>query len=434
MKTRINTFVAIALPAAYAAWLAYGGPGGAAKRGLDENQPVELLTFIFLLAAAVVAARVTRRAHRAGAPARVWGFYAAFAITAFVVAAEEVAWGQWFVRFETPEFFLEHNRQRMVTLHNLPGIDARSEFIRVGFGLAGLIGCMLARRAFWRPIAPGAPLVPWFASIFVFASVDFLNDFVALQPTFDFVINAISELIEMMIGVAAVLYVALNSAALPNITHPVGRKGETTKRIFDVVAASAALVVLAPLLLLIAACVAVRLGRPVLFSQQRPGRYGKPFCLWKFRTMTDARNADGRLLPDAQRLTRFGHFLRKTSLDELPELWNVLRGEMSLVGPRPLLVDYLPLYSEEQMRRHEVLPGITGWAQINGRNAASWPRKFALDVWYVDHQSLWLDLKIIARKLLIVVSREGVDQPGGFGSERFRGEVEDAPARREQLA
>ncbi|HEX8679330.1 MAG TPA: sugar transferase, partial [Chthoniobacterales bacterium] len=207
-----------------------------------------------------------------------------------------------------------------------------------------------------------------------------------------------------------------------------------SKRIFDFLVAALALVALAPLIAVIAFLVRVKLGTPVVFAQPRPGLLGRPFTIWKFRTMTDARNANGRLLPDAERLTRFGHFLRKSSLDELPELVNVLRGEMSLVGPRPLLVDYLPLYSEEQMRRHEVLPGITGWAQINGRNAARWPRKFALDVWYVDHQSLWLDLKIIARTLLKVVRREGVDQPGGLGSERFRGEVVDAEERREQTA
>jgi len=194
------------------------------------------------------------------------------------------------------------------------------------------------------------------------------------------------------------------------------------KRIFDVVLGASAIVILAPLLAVLALLVRVKLGTPVLFHQQRPGRYGRPFTIWKFRTMTDARDAAGRLLPDAERLTRFGKLLRSTSLDELPELLNVLRGEMSLVGPRPLLMQYLPLYSAEQRRRHDVLPGITGWAQINGRNAASWPRKFALDLWYVDHQSVWLDLKIMARTFWTVLRRDGINQPGRATGDPFRGE------------
>jgi lipopolysaccharide/colanic/teichoic acid biosynthesis glycosyltransferase len=178
---------------------------------------------------------------------------------------------------------------------------------------------------------------------------------------------------------------------------------------------------LAPLLGLLAVTVAAKLGTPVVFRQQRPGLNGRPFTILKFRTMTDARDAADRLLPDAHRLTSFGKFLRSTSLDELPELVNVLRGEMSLVGPRPLLMEYLPLYSAEQRRRHDVLPGITGWAQINGRNAASWPRKFELDTWYVDHQSLWLDLKILALTVWKVLKRDGINQPGRATADKFCG-------------
>ena len=168
------------------------------------------------------------------------------------------------------------------------------------------------------------------------------------------------------------------------------------KRAFDVVVAAAALVILAVPMLAVAIAVRVCLGRPVLFTQLRPGRHGIPFRLIKFRTMREAVDAEGRALPDEERLTRLGQFLRAASLDELPELWNVLRGDMSLVGPRPLLMEYLPLYTPEQARRHGVRPGITGWAQVNGRNSLSWEEKFELDVWYVDHASFWLDLKIIA--------------------------------------
>lgn len=169
------------------------------------------------------------------------------------------------------------------------------------------------------------------------------------------------------------------------------------KRIFDLVVAGVALVVLAPLLILVAIMVRVSLGSPVIFRQSRPGLRGRLFNCLKFRTMTDARDERGCLLPDADRLTTFGRFLRSTSIDELPELINVLRGEMSLVGPRPLLASYMPRYSPLQVRRHVVRPGITGWAQINGRNALDWEQKFELDLWYVDHQSFWLDLSIIAR-------------------------------------
>ncbi|HEV3410156.1 MAG TPA: sugar transferase, partial [Chthoniobacterales bacterium] len=368
----VTSILPIVLPALFAAALIDDGTRAGAKRLLEENQIVELLTFILLVWAGVLALRLAFRQRRAGEAARVWGFYLVFAFFALIVAGEEVAWGQWFVRFQTPEFFLEHNRQRMLTLHNLPGIDARSEILRVAFGFCGLIGCSFARRATWREIAPAPELTPWFASIFTFAAVDFVNDVTALQPRFDFAINALSEFVELLIAGSALLYVAtkpLPDARAGRVTVPLGKRG------FDFCVAAVALVVLAPLLLLIALLIRVKLGSPVLFRQQRPGLHGRPFFMWKFRTMTDSRDADGRLLPDPERVTPFGNFLRSTSLDELPELINVLRGEMSLVGPRPLLMDYLPLYSAEQMRRHDVLPGVTGWAQINGRNAASWPRK-----------------------------------------------------------
>lgn len=193
------------------------------------------------------------------------------------------------------------------------------------------------------------------------------------------------------------------------------------KRLFDVVVALVSLVLLAPLLAAIAALVRVRLGSPVLFRQVRPGRHGVPFAILKFRTMTDGRAADGSLLPDAERLTPFGRFLRASSLDELPELINILRGEMSFVGPRPLLMDYLPLYSPEQARRHEVRPGITGWAQINGRNAISWEQKFAYDVEYVERQSMLFDLKILVLTALKVVRREGISADGEATMPRFTG-------------
>ncbi len=193
------------------------------------------------------------------------------------------------------------------------------------------------------------------------------------------------------------------------------------KRCFDFLAALFAGALLAPLLLVLALLVRVWLGSPVLFRQVRPGRGGRIFKMWKFRTMTDARDAEGRLLPDSVRLTPFGRWLRATSLDELPELWNVLRGDMSLVGPRPLLVEYLPLYSPEQARRHEVRPGITGWAQINGRNALSWEEKFRLDVWYVDHRSFLLDLRILVRTVAKVFVREGIAAAGEATMPRFTG-------------
>ncbi len=193
------------------------------------------------------------------------------------------------------------------------------------------------------------------------------------------------------------------------------------KRAIDLAASAAGLVVVSPILVLVALLIRARLGSPVLFRQTRPGLHGRPFTILKFRTMCDARDAAGDLLPDGERLPPLGRFLRSTSLDELPELWNVLRGDMSLVGPRPLLTEYLPLYSTEQARRHEVRPGITGWSQVNGRNALSWPERFALDVWYVDHASLLLDLRILWLTLLKTVRREGINQPGQATMERFTG-------------
>ena len=193
------------------------------------------------------------------------------------------------------------------------------------------------------------------------------------------------------------------------------------KRLFDITAAACALLLLALPLLVVIWMVRRKLGSPVFFTQMRPGLQGKPFLMVKFRTMTDARGPDGALLPDADRLTPFGRFLRATSLDELPELWNVLKGDMSLVGPRPLLMEYLPLYSPEQARRHEVRPGITGWAQVNGRNAIGWEDKFTLDVWYVDHRSLWLDFKILWLTVKKVLVREGISADGEATMGRFTG-------------
>jgi sugar transferase EpsL len=180
------------------------------------------------------------------------------------------------------------------------------------------------------------------------------------------------------------------------------------KRVFDLIAVVLTAPLWLPVLAVVAALVRWKLGSPVFFRQQRPGYHERIFALIKFRTMTDARDAAGQLLPDAARLTPFGRWLRATSLDELPELLNVLRGEMSLVGPRPLLVEYLPRYSSEQRRRHDVLPGLTGWCQVNGRNALSWEQKFALDVWYVDHETLWLDLKILFMTVGQVLFRKGI--------------------------
>ena len=194
------------------------------------------------------------------------------------------------------------------------------------------------------------------------------------------------------------------------------------KRAVDVALSALALVVLAPVLAVIAWRVRRELGSPVLFRQRRPGLHGELFTLYKFRTMTDETDDEGRLLPDEQRLPPFGQWLRSTSLDELPELLNVLRGDMSLVGPRPLLIEYLDLYTPEQARRHELRPGITGWSQVNGRNDMPWPQKLALDVWYVDHRSLWLDVRILVRTVWVTVTRRGVSLEGHATTPRFQGE------------
>lgn len=193
------------------------------------------------------------------------------------------------------------------------------------------------------------------------------------------------------------------------------------KRLFDLLVSLSALFVLAMPLLLLWFLVRYKLGSPALFRQVRPGLHGQPFMMVKFRTMTDERGADGELLSDAQRLTAFGRLLRASSLDELPELWNVLRGDMSLVGPRPLLMEYLSFYSPEQARRHEVRPGITGWAQVNGRNALCWDERFKLDVWYVDHRSLWLDLRILWLTVRKVIVREGISAQGEATMPKFKG-------------
>ncbi len=194
-----------------------------------------------------------------------------------------------------------------------------------------------------------------------------------------------------------------------------------SKRLFDLLATGSGLVVISPFLLVTALLVWIFHGGRILFSQKRPGYKGRPFYIYKFRTMNERHSPDGSLLPDAERLTPLGRFLRSTSLDELPELFNVLRGEMSLVGPRPLLMQYLERYSPEQARRHDVLPGITGWAQVNGRNALTWEDKFRLDVWYVDHWSFWLDIKILLITLWKVLEREGISQPGHVTAEEFMG-------------
>lgn len=180
------------------------------------------------------------------------------------------------------------------------------------------------------------------------------------------------------------------------------------KRVFDLATSASALLVLAPLIVVVALLVRWKMGAPVLFRQRRPGLHGKPFTMVKFRTMRDAYDASGRRLPDAERITRLGRLLRSTSLDELPELWNILKGEMSWVGPRPLMMEYLPRYSSEQARRHDVTPGLTGWAQVNGRNAQTWEERFRLDVYYVDHWSLGFDLRILARTVRTVLRREGI--------------------------
>jgi sugar transferase EpsL len=197
------------------------------------------------------------------------------------------------------------------------------------------------------------------------------------------------------------------------------------KRLVDVGLTVLALPLVVPLFLAIALIARATLGTPVIFRQRRPGRHGQPFTLLKFRTMTNARGPAGELLPDADRLTKLGRFLRSTSLDELPELINVLRGDMSLVGPRPLLLEYLTVYTPGQARRHEVRPGITGWAQINGRNTISWERKFELDLWYVDHQSAWLDLRILAATIPAIFRRQGISELGHATARKFSGEASE---------
>lgn len=193
------------------------------------------------------------------------------------------------------------------------------------------------------------------------------------------------------------------------------------KRALDILSAAIGLIVFFPILILISIMIHREMGSPVLFRQTRPGLHGKPFQMIKFRTMRDAIDADGHSLPDAERLTKLGRFLRSSSFDELPELWNVLKGEMSLVGPRPLLMEYMPLYSSEQARRHDVRPGVTGWAQVNGRNAISWDKKFALDVWYVDNRNLFLDLKIICLTIRKVIRRDGISATGEATMSKFTG-------------
>jgi len=195
------------------------------------------------------------------------------------------------------------------------------------------------------------------------------------------------------------------------------------KRVFDLVVALMAIILMSPVIIVIALLVRIYMGSPVFFRQKRPGLYGNLFCICKFRTMSIAYGKDGLLLPDNKRITKFGIFIRKWSLDELPQLFNILKGEMSLVGPRPLLVEYLPLYNPYQARRHEVKPGITGWAQVNGRNALNWDARFKLDVWYVDHQSFILDMKIICLTIWKILIREGINQSGQATMEKFRGDT-----------
>lgn len=197
------------------------------------------------------------------------------------------------------------------------------------------------------------------------------------------------------------------------------------KRLFDIFVSLVGLIVLLPVLLVVSILVRLSFGSPLLFSQVRPGLHSQPFRMYKYRTMTNERDEHGQLLPDSERLTKFGRFMRATSLDELPGLWNVLRGDMSLVGPRPLLVEYLDRYTPEQARRHEVRPGITGWAQVNGRNALSWEEKFKLDVWYVDNQSFWLDIKILLMTVKKVLVRDGISADGHATIEKFTGSVND---------
>ena len=195
------------------------------------------------------------------------------------------------------------------------------------------------------------------------------------------------------------------------------------KRFVDVVGAGVGLIFLSPILVIVAIAIRIEMGPPIFFRQTRPGLHGKPFVLLKFRTMHDNVDLQGNVLADSERLTKFGRILRRTSIDEIPALWNVLVGDMSLVGPRPLLMEYLPLYSFEQARRHEVRPGITGWAQVNGRNAISWEQKFAYDVWYIEHQAIGLDLIILWKTIMKVIAAEGISQDGHVTMEKFRGSL-----------
>jgi len=208
------------------------------------------------------------------------------------------------------------------------------------------------------------------------------------------------------------------------VTDEGARPEHAVKRCIDVIGSLVALVLLSPVMAAAAVLVLIRMGRPVLFRQVRPGLNEEPFTLCKFRTMADTRGPDGRLLPDGERLTPLGRALRRWSVDELPQLWNVLKGEMSLVGPRPLLMKYLPRYSPEQGRRHLVKPGITGWAQVGGRNAITWEQRFALDVWYVDNASLWLDVRILAATAFSILGGKGIGSAGQETMEEFRGDLQ----------
>jgi lipopolysaccharide/colanic/teichoic acid biosynthesis glycosyltransferase len=214
------------------------------------------------------------------------------------------------------------------------------------------------------------------------------------------------------------------SLGIANITQ--SRAGIVVKRAFDIFVSLIGLILAGPVLLIVALLVRIFLGSPVLFRQQRPGLNAEPFEILKFRTMTDAVGPDGQLLPDKDRLTAFGRFLRASSLDELPELWNVLVGDMSLVGPRPLLMEYVPLYNDRQMRRHDARPGITGWSQVNGRNAIGWNEKFALDVWYVDNQSMLLDIKILFMTVAAIVRRDGINASENVPMPKFTGSKGEA--------
>jgi lipopolysaccharide/colanic/teichoic acid biosynthesis glycosyltransferase len=208
---------------------------------------------------------------------------------------------------------------------------------------------------------------------------------------------------------------------MKNKNHGGDNFSRLVKSALDKLVAAIALIIFSPIIFILAIAISTRMGSPIVFAQPRPGKNGRIFTFYKFRTMTDERDASGNLLSDEERLTAFGQFLRRTSLDELPQLGNVLKGDMSFVGPRPLMVEYLPRYSSHQARRHEVTPGITGWAQINGRNEIDWPEKFKLDVWYVDNWSLWLDLKILFLTFWKVVRREGINQSGHATVEDFMG-------------